>query len=100
MKDNIRLELERGAKLDDIEKKSGESSRHGRMRSFTGSIAEMLSDASQQFVIGTKKLKQTYWWKNVKVRTDEFIDAISGLNRVDVDYSDHRGDRYSHHHHR
>ena len=26
MKDNIRLELERGAKLDDIEKKSGESS--------------------------------------------------------------------------
>ncbi|CAF1265713.1 unnamed protein product [Adineta ricciae] len=50
MKNNLRLELERGGKLDDLEAKS-----------------DILNEGSRQFAIRAQKLKRTYWWKNVKM---------------------------------
>ncbi|CAF3869131.1 unnamed protein product [Rotaria magnacalcarata] len=50
MKDNIRLELERGGKLDDLETKS-----------------DMLNEGSRQFAIHAQKLKKKYWWKNCRM---------------------------------
>ncbi|CAF1267613.1 unnamed protein product [Adineta ricciae] len=50
MKNNLRLELERGGKLDDLEAKS-----------------DILNEGSRQFAIRSQKLKRTYWCKNVKM---------------------------------
>ncbi|CAF4369913.1 unnamed protein product [Rotaria socialis] len=50
MKDNIRLELDRAGKLDDLEQKS-----------------DMLNEGSRQFAIHAQKLKKKYWWKNCRM---------------------------------
>ncbi|UJR22721.1 hypothetical protein I4U23_025755 [Adineta vaga] len=50
MKNNLRLELERGGKLDDLEAKS-----------------DILNEGSRQFAIRSQKLKKKFWWKNVKM---------------------------------
>jgi len=50
MRDNIRLGLERGGKLDDLEAKS-----------------DMLNEHSRQFQVTAKKVKNKFWWKNVKM---------------------------------
>lgn len=51
MKDNIQLALDRAGKLDDLQAKTDQLSTH-----------------SQQFQVTTKKVKNKYWWKNVKVK--------------------------------
>ncbi|CAF3568135.1 unnamed protein product [Rotaria socialis] len=50
MRQNIRLGIERGANLDDLEIK-----------------AEDLNNYSQQFAYGAHEVHNKYWWKNVKM---------------------------------
>ncbi|CAF3654480.1 unnamed protein product [Rotaria socialis] len=50
MKDNIRLELDRGGKLDDLDQD-----------------VDRLNEGSRQFAIHAQKLKKKYWWKNCRM---------------------------------
>jgi len=69
MRENIRLELERGGKLDDLQDRTGNVYlRLKKMkRIFLPVNIEALNENSRQFAIRSQKLKKKYWWKNVKV---------------------------------
>ncbi|CAF0779141.1 unnamed protein product [Adineta steineri] len=49
MRNNIRLELERGGALDALEQKS-----------------DILNEGARSFSIRSKQLKKKYWWKNLR----------------------------------
>lgn len=57
MKNNIQLELDRAGKLDDLQART-----------------DVLSENSRQFHVSAKKVKNAYWWKNVKVKYFFFFD--------------------------
>jgi hypothetical protein len=69
MRENIRLELERGGKLDDLEGKTGKVYlRLKKMkRIFLSMNIDALNENSRQFAVRSRTLKKKYWWKNVKV---------------------------------
>ncbi|CAF1212857.1 unnamed protein product [Adineta steineri] len=50
MRNNIRLELERGGALDALEQKS-----------------DILNEGARSFSIRSKQLKKKYWWKNLRM---------------------------------
>lgn len=69
MKDNIKLELERAGKLDDLQART-----------------DILSENSRQFHVSSKKVKNAYWWKNVKVKCTSVFIFFSELYILDVGY--------------
>jgi len=69
MKNNIRLELERGGKLDDMESKSGKKKLEENNKISISMNIDMLNEHARQFQVHSTKIKKKFWWKNVKVKS-------------------------------
>jgi hypothetical protein len=84
MKNNIRLELERGGKLDDMESKSGKKKLEENNKISISMNIDMLNEHARQFQVHSTKIKRKYWWKNVKVKSllvNKFIFSLTNIYR-------------------
>ena len=90
MRNNIRLGLERGTNLDNLEIMAGKNINEKKFISIICMNIDDLNNNSQQFSYTAHQVQRKYWWKNVTVNI--YYDLFSFLERtfsssaIDVGY--------------
>lgn len=76
MRNNIRLELERGANLDNLQIRAGNAINDKKLIFFSFVDIEDMNNSTQQFAHTSKEVKNKYWWKNCRVQIKDIINPL------------------------